>query len=69
VFLTKDIPDMLALISQLPPSGRVEKEEELILFLQEFQQEVEEAETSMFSSVERELNVKMRAAKRKFHTP
>jgi hypothetical protein len=66
-FLTKDLPDMIELISQLPPSQRQEKEKELGLFLKEFQLEFEEAENSMYSSVENALNVKMRAAKEKFH--
>jgi hypothetical protein len=59
---------MLSLISQLPPAQRHEKEEELAAFLKEFQQEAEEAENSMYSSVEHALNVKMRAAKEKFYT-
>jgi hypothetical protein len=68
MFLTKDLPEMLSLISQLPPAQRHEKEEELAAFLKEFQQEAEEAENSMYSSVEHALNVKMRAAKEKFYT-
>lgn len=67
MFLTKDLPDMLGLISQLPPPQRQEKEKELAVFLKQFQQEFEEAENSMYLSVENALQVKMRAAKEKFY--
>ncbi|MBO9131033.1 DUF3974 domain-containing protein [Bacillus sp. 165] len=67
MFLTKDLPDMLSLISQLPPSQRHEKEAELGVFLKEFQQEAEQAKNSMYSSVENALNVKLRATKEKFY--
>jgi len=63
VFLTKDLPDMLTLISNLPPAQRKEKEEELTAYLQEFQEEI----NGSHAALERELNVKMRAAKEKFH--
>ena len=63
VFLTKDLPDMLTLISNLPPAQRKEKEQELTVYLQEFQEEI----NSSHAALEQELNVKMRAAKEKFH--
>lgn len=64
VFVTKDVPDMLTLISSIPPMQRREKEKELTVFLQEFQKDMDGAHTA----VEHDLNVKMRAAKEKFHT-
>ncbi|MFX3624452.1 MAG: DUF3974 domain-containing protein [Ectobacillus sp.] len=68
MLLTKDLPEMLELISQLPPAKRQEKENELALYLADFRQELEEAENSMYSSVNHALNVKMRATKEKFYT-
>lgn len=62
VFLTKDLPDMLTLISNLPPAQRKEKEQELTAYLQEFQEEI----NGSHAALEQELNVKMRAAKEKF---
>ncbi|GAA3331792.1 hypothetical protein GCM10020331_089760 [Ectobacillus funiculus] len=53
-FLTKDLPDMLTLISNLPPAQRKEKEQELTVYLQEFQEEI----NSSHAALEQELKVK-----------
>lgn len=63
VVLTKDLPEMLTLISSLPSVQRREKEQELTAVLQELKEEINGA----YSALEHELNVKMRAAKEKFH--
>ncbi|MDM5154951.1 DUF3974 domain-containing protein [Bacillus sp. DX1.1] len=65
-FLMKDLTDMLSLIAQLPPSQRPEKEEELTVYLQNFKKEMEEVERNIRDSIDHDLNVKMRAAKKKF---
>ncbi|PFZ03526.1 hypothetical protein COL60_25745 [Bacillus pseudomycoides] len=65
-FLMKDLIDMLSLVAQLPPSQRPEKEEELQVYLQNFQKEMEVVERDIRDSIDHDLNVKMRAAKEKF---
>lgn len=65
-FLMKDLTDMLSLVAQLPPSQRPEKEEELQVYLQNFQKEMEAVERDIRDSINHDLNVKMRAAKEKF---
>ncbi|KEK23531.1 DUF3974 domain-containing protein [Bacillus gaemokensis] len=65
-FLMKDLTDMLSLVAQLPPSQRPEKEEELQVYLQNFQKEMEAVERDIRDSIDHDLNVKMRAAKEKF---
>lgn len=65
-FLMKDLIAMLSLVTQLPPSQRPEKEEELQVYLQNFQKEMEAVERDIRDSIDHDLNVKMRAAKEKF---
>ncbi|AWC28694.1 DUF3974 domain-containing protein [Bacillus cytotoxicus] len=65
-FLMKDLIDMLSLVAQLPPSQRLEKEEELKMYLQNFQKEMEAVERDIRDSIDYDLNVKMRAATEKF---
>ncbi|WP_242142970.1 MULTISPECIES: DUF3974 domain-containing protein [unclassified Bacillus cereus group] len=65
-FLMKDLIDMLSLVAQLPPSQRPEKEEELKMYLQNFQKEMEAVERDIRDSIDYDLNVKMRAATEKF---
>ncbi|MDH2880360.1 DUF3974 domain-containing protein [Bacillus cytotoxicus] len=65
-FLMKDLIDMLSLVAQLPPSQRLEKEEELKMYLQNFRKEMEAVERDIRDSIDYDLNVKMRAATEKF---
>ncbi|WP_242215388.1 DUF3974 domain-containing protein [Bacillus cereus group sp. BfR-BA-01383] len=65
-FLMKDLTAMLSLVVQLPPSQRPEKEEELKIYLQNFQKEMEVVERDIRDSIDHDLNVKMRAATEKF---
>ncbi|MFJ8526448.1 DUF3974 domain-containing protein [Bacillus sp. NPDC094106] len=65
-FLMKDLIAMLSLVVQLPPSQRPEKEEELKIYLQNFQKAMEAVERDIRDSIDHDLNVKMRAAKEKF---
>ncbi|WP_416828932.1 DUF3974 domain-containing protein [Ectobacillus polymachus] len=67
MFLTKDLPNMLELISQLPPSQRLGKEQELAVFLKEFQEALKQAEMSIYESVEDALHVKIRTAREKLY--
>ncbi|WP_459503198.1 DUF3974 domain-containing protein [Bacillus sp. C1] len=67
-FLMKDLIAMLSLVTQLPPSQRPEKEEELQVYLQNFQKEMEAVERDIRDSIDHDLNVKMRAATEKFKT-
>ena len=60
-FLMKDLIAMLSLVVQLPPSQRPEKEEELKIYLQNFQKEMEVVERDIRDSIDHDLNVKMRA--------
>ncbi|YAR63622.1 hypothetical protein ACUIAK_14195 [Bacillus cytotoxicus] len=50
----------------MPPSQRLEKEEELKMYLQNFQKEMEAVERDIRDSIDYDLNVKMRAATEKF---
>lgn len=65
-FLMKDLVDMLSLIAQIPPAQRSEKEEELTVYLNGFQKEMEAVERNIRNAVDYDLQVKMRAAKEKF---
>ncbi|MFD3448236.1 DUF3974 domain-containing protein [Microbacteriaceae bacterium 4G12] len=65
-FLTKDLPEMLTLISKLQQPERSEKEEELTAFLVDFEQDIAAAKKDIALAVEHALNVKMRATKVKF---
>lgn len=67
MFLTKDLPSMLELISQLPPAQRLGKEQELAVFLKEFQETLQQEEQSIYESVEDALNVKIRTAREKLY--
>ena len=59
-FLMKDLTAMLSLVVQLPPSQRPEKEEELKIYLENFQKEMEVVERDIRDSIDHDLNVKMR---------
>ena len=65
-FLMKDLTAMLSLVVQLPPSQRPEKEEELKIYLENFQKEMEVVERDIRDSIDHDLNVKMRALTEKF---
>ncbi|MFC5773963.1 DUF3974 domain-containing protein [Ectobacillus antri] len=65
-FIMKDLPEMLEIITQLPPSQRPPKEEELTSYLQKFYDEFLTEESMMYKNLDSALQVKMQATKEKF---
>lgn len=65
-FLMKDLVAMLSLVAQIPSSQRSAKEDELAVYLTNFQKEMEEVEQNIQNAVDYDLQVKMKAAKEKF---
>ncbi|GGE82837.1 DUF3974 domain-containing protein [Priestia taiwanensis] len=66
--LTKDLPEMLELMTQFSPSQRAEKEKELEAYLHAFSKELQQSEEKVSADINQQLVIKMRATTEKFKT-